>query len=124
MTDWLSPATLRKLAADKLRQAEAQSTDLPIFAPHNGTETSRRAAREALPHVHSQAWAVLRALVEAPNGLTRSELIRATGIVENAVNPRVWTLRKKGLVEERGERDGRAVLYATESAKQAQREAA
>jgi hypothetical protein len=114
VTDWLSPATLRKLAADKLRKAEAQSTDLPIFAPHNGTETSKAAADGITKaEAKDRRDRIVAALEGAVHGLTRAELVGATGLKENSVNSACNACVQLGLVVEDPAwvRDGRKVVY-------------
>jgi DNA-binding Lrp family transcriptional regulator len=68
--------------------------DIP---PHNGTPTSIDAA-EAIHDASTLRATVLAAIEAAPNGLTREELEKATGLSGNTVRPRVWELLRAGRI--------------------------
>ena len=86
----------------------------PAPPPHNGTETSKAAARKVAPHVSAMRAQVYDAICMAgPGGITRSELAACTGIKKDTVNARVSELLTRGLVKQVGKRDGEGLLYPT-----------
>lgn len=114
MTDFLSPETKALLDAEKARKAREQAMDTALFRPlHNGTPTSKAAAERVQPTAGGKRRAVLVALMFAPKGLTRLELVAETGFLRDTVNPRVAELLKAGWATEEGERDGQKVLHIT-----------
>lgn len=93
----------------------------PLFAPHNGTATSKAAAESVAPHVHEQAERVLN-IIRANPGVTRDG-VSARGIRLSSVCARVHWLIHAGYVQERGTAmtgAGRsaACLYAVEQKEQ------
>ena len=107
-------------AANREARARAQSSDLALFAPlggdeprppHNGTETSRAAAALVAPTWGVRKIKVMEALVDCQDGMTRAELVPATGMKENSVNSCVHSLLRYGEIVEAGERDGRHILF-------------
>lgn len=83
--------------------------------PHNHTRTSIKAAERVWPHIGGMKRAILDRLAAAPDGLTRSEIVAATGLKENTVNGRASELITMGMAYEDGERDGRKVLRVVAS---------
>jgi len=71
--------------------------------PTNGTPTSN-AASEQHRNTDQQRTAVLAAIRESPDGLTREEICTELGLGGDSVRPRVWELARRGLVTERGQR--------------------
>ena len=94
---------------------------LPLYAPHNDTETSREAAERVLPKVATQL-AQVYAVVRVGNGMTEREIETVTGLPGNSVRPRLWTLQGKGpgnppvLIRVAGKRDGRNVYVVNREA--------
>lgn len=83
--------------------------------PHNGTPTSIDASKRAEGVAGEQREIVFSLIALAgSNGLTRAEIISATGLRENSVNPRVWELMNAGRIAGLGRRDGRQVLVVSE----------
>lgn len=115
MTDFLSPETKALLDAEKARKAREQAMDTALFRPilHNGTPTSKAAAERVQPTAGGKRRAVLVALMFAPKGLTRLELVAETGMLENTCNARCAEVLKAGWAREDGERDGRKVVHIT-----------
>ena len=114
MTDFLTDDTKRRLAEERDRKAREQAMDLALFRPlHNGTPTSKAAAERVQPTAGGKRRAVLVALMFAPKGLTRLELVAETGFLRDTVNPRASECLAKGWVREEGERDGQKVLHIT-----------
>jgi predicted transcriptional regulator len=70
-------------------------------APHNGTATSREAARRIRNTVALQRSRVLAAIIKADDGATREEIEKVTGIAGNSVRPRVAELIAARLVKEK-----------------------
>lgn len=71
--------------------------------PHNGTETSRRAAeRVTAESAGSQRARILDALMQCPEGLTDAQIQENTGITPDAERPRRWQLVRDGLVRDSG----------------------
>lgn len=102
------------------RRAAAQDTatgDLfapPPPPPHNGTETSREAARKIAPKAASLRAVVYDAICMAgAAGATRSEIANSTGIKKDTANARVSELLSRTLVKQIGKRDGEGLLYPT-----------
>ena len=86
-------ASLRELADQQAtllagyREALANITD---DAPHNGTETSKAAARSIAPRMNPMRMSILAALIRAdPQGLTADEIERCTGMTGNSIRPRL-----------------------------------
>lgn len=75
----------------------------PLFrtAPHNGTPTSKAAAKSIEPFLTQQAARVLRSIQSHP-GCTREAVALSTGMLLSAVCGRVHQLVKDGHVVERG----------------------
>jgi hypothetical protein len=74
------------------------------IAPHNGTETSREAARSIEPHRNAQTQTVLDWLRTQKQGATREEIATGTGIKLQSVCVRVYELLKSQDVTECGTR--------------------
>lgn len=69
------------------REALANITD---DAPHNGTETSKAAARSIAPRMNQMRMSILGALLRAaPYGLTAQEIEQHTGMTGNSIRPRL-----------------------------------
>jgi hypothetical protein len=86
----------------------------PAPPPHNGTETSKAAAKKVAPHVSAMRAQVYDAIcVAGPAGVTRSDIASATGIKKDTVNARCSELLTRGLVKQVGKRDGEGLLYPT-----------
>lgn len=86
-------ASLRELADQQAtllagyREALANITD---DAPHNGSETSKAAARSIAPRMNPMRVSILAALIRAdPQGLTADEIERCTGMTGNSIRPRL-----------------------------------
>jgi hypothetical protein len=105
---------------DERAKARREALQSALFAPleppppHNGTLTSIKAAERVWPHVSGMKRTILDKLTGRPNGLTRSEIVAATGISENSVNGRCRELVEMGMVYEDGERDGRKIVRLAE----------
>jgi len=101
---------------DERARARQDALQSALFAPleppppHNGTLTSIKAAERVWPHIGGMKRVILDKLAARPNGLTRSEIVAATGLKENTVNGRCSELITMGMAYEDGERDGRKVL--------------
>lgn len=80
-------------------------------ARKRGPETSRRAARRALAWCTPQCDRLLALIDAAPAGLTRAELIDASGIKESSACARLKDMADGGIIEVRGVRMG---PYGTE----------
>ena len=63
---------------------------------HNGTETSKEAAETAKPKIRRGQMKVLRAVLEAPEGLTRDQLSMITEMPTQTVCARANELIKLG----------------------------
>ena len=68
------------------REALANITD---DAPHNGSETSKAAARSIAPRMNPMRMLILRVLMRAPWGMTADEIERCTGMTGNSIRPRL-----------------------------------
>ena len=69
------------------REALANITD---DAPHNGSETSKAAARSIAPRMNPMRVSILAALIRAdPQGLTADKIERCTGMTGNSIRPRL-----------------------------------
>ncbi|MFO0327750.1 MAG: MarR family transcriptional regulator [Gemmatimonadota bacterium] len=89
----------------------------PAPPPHNGTETSKAAAKKVAPHVSAMRAQVYDAIcVAGPAGVTRSDIASATGIKKDTVNARCSELLTRGLVKQVGKRDGEGLLFPTGTA--------
>jgi len=101
---------------DGRARARRDALESALFAPlqplppHNHTITSIKAAERVWPHIGGMKRVILDKLAARPNGLTRSEIVAATGLKENTVNGRCSELITMGMAYEDGERDGRKVL--------------
>ena len=74
-------------------------------APHNGTETSEKSAREEDHKITAQCYTVLGVIAAAgPDGLIREEIYPLAEITNSAACGRLNTLEAKGLVVVDGER--------------------
>lgn len=107
-------------AQNREARAKAQSSDLALFAPlggdaerppHNGTATSVAAAMLVAPTWGVRKVKVMSALIDAPEGMTRLELVTAIPMAENSVNSCVRSLLDHGEIVEAGERNGRHILF-------------
>jgi len=83
--------------------------------PHNGTDTSRQAARSITPRAGSRRAKVLELLqAEGSRGATIDELTITTGWPVQSVCPRVNELAKVGLIRDsrqrRPTRSGRSAI--------------
>lgn len=108
------------VVANREARAKAQSSDLALFAPlggetdsppHNGTATSKAAAMLVAPTWGVRKVKVMSALIDAPEGMTRLELVTAIPMAENSVNSCVRSLLDHGEIVEAGERNGRHILF-------------
>lgn len=86
--------------------------------PHNGSRTSKAAARAIIPHTAKQRkWVFAWIKAHHGCGITREQIGRSLGLSGDSVRPRVWELMRQGLVYEKGQRRTRAgrmaaVLFA------------
>jgi hypothetical protein len=77
--------------------------DLFPGAPYSDPETSRAAALEIEPQLSRLRSLVLGAVRSCgPHGSTCDELEVRLGIAGNTVRPRLWELRRFGLIEDSG----------------------
>jgi len=112
--------TAYRAMEDERARARQDALQSALFAPleppppHNGTITSIKAAERVWPHIGGMKRVILDKLAARPNGLTRSEIVAATGISENSVNGRCRELVEMGMVYEYGERDGRKIVRLAE----------
>lgn len=107
-------------AEERRRAAEADLFVLPEpLPPHNHTITSIKAAERVWPHIGGMKRVILDRLAAAPDGLTRSEIVAATGLKENTVNGRCSELITMAMAYEDGERDGRKVLRVAPASRRA-----
>ena len=80
---------------------------LPLFnhptAPHNGTDTSIKAAKEIAPHVNRMCDVILKTLYKFPKGLTCQEIEDIAELRHQSCSPRLKELRDcvPALVEHR-----------------------
>lgn len=79
-------------------------TEIDFDRPHNGTATSLAAAESMEGHAAKQRREVLNYLRDCADGATREEIERGLGMSGNSVRPRVWELRRMGLVKQVGQR--------------------
>ncbi len=112
---------LEHARAPKRRPVATDTATGDLFAPapppHNGTETSRDAARKIAPKAASLRAVVYDAICMAgAGGITRSELAACTGIKKDTVNARASELLTRGLVKQIGRRDGEGLLFPTGTA--------
>lgn len=104
-------------AEEKAAQAKAELAATPLFGgeepapPHNGTATSKAAAALVAPSWGVRKVKVMEAIVDAEEGMTRLELVAATGLAENSINSCVRSLLDHGELVESGERNGRHILF-------------
>lgn len=81
----------------------SRTLDLFPTAPFSDPDTSLRAARQIEPTLSRLRTMVLEALRrEGPHGACNHELEVMLGLAGNTVRPRVWELRRFGLVEDSG----------------------
>jgi DNA-directed RNA polymerase specialized sigma24 family protein len=100
----------------RLAQGDGATGDLfaPVPPPHNGTDTSRDAARRVAPQSAAMRAQVYDAICLAgASGVTRSDIAGAIGMKKDTVNARVSELLTRGLVKVVGKRDGEGLLYPT-----------
>ena len=113
MTDWIPERTRQRLADERSAKVVAQTSDLAMFAPHNGTETSKAAAKRVAPKAAGYRLQMLDALNQV-GGMTRAEIVAFTGLLENTVNGRSAEILEAKWAREDGVRDGRKVLWITD----------
>jgi hypothetical protein len=96
--------------------------DQPTTLPHNGTETSKAAAkRQSMGKVDRDLRDIRRAFVgRGDQGFTREELSEATGINPNSINPRTNFLMKTGELVPKIDAEGNRVKRKTTSGSPAQ----
>lgn len=87
--------------------------------PHNGSRTSKAAARAIQGQAHTIRAYIYRTIKRRMQGITREGIELATNISGNTVRPRCAELIESGLIYEKGTRRTRAgrmaaVLYARE----------
>ena len=88
-------------------------------ARKRGPETSKRAARRAQPGCSAQCTKLLLILVDVSEGLTRDQLVKASGILNQSACARLKELCDGGFTEVRGTREGPfgdqvGIYFATE----------
>ncbi len=115
LRDYLETRRAR-LMKERADDAAMQLASMPLMGgtdapPHNGTETSKAAAALVAPTWGVRKIKVMEALVDCQEGMTRAELVPATGMKENSVNSCVHSLLRHGEIVEAGERDGRHILF-------------
>jgi hypothetical protein len=94
--------------------AKAEQQHLWPELAHNGTPTSRAAAKKHRQHAAVQRSRVLAAIIMAKDGATREELEGVTGLGGNSIRPRVRELIRAGLLKETGDtRKTRAGIAAS-----------
>jgi hypothetical protein len=72
-------------------------------APHNGTATSKAAAKAIEPHINSQQQAMLHWYrTYGSNGVTDQEMVDSSGFSGDSVRPRRGELVSMGLVVDSG----------------------
>jgi hypothetical protein len=75
-------------------------------ARKRGPETSKAAARRAQPGCSAQCDKLLLILVDVCEGLTRDQLVKASGLLNQSACGRLKEMQDGGLVEVRGTREG------------------
>jgi len=108
-------------------QADAALSDfLTPLPPHNGTETSKAAAREVLHTFSARRDRLVAALEDRPAGMTRNELALATGMPKDSVNSAANSCVKLTMLVEDNAwvRDGKKILYHPTHAPQREARAA
>jgi hypothetical protein len=88
-------------------------TQLPLLewqpvtkARKRGPETSKAAARRAQPGCSAQCDKLLLILVDVSEGLTRDQLVKASGLLNQSACARLSELMDGGFVVVRGTREG------------------
>ena len=89
-----------------------------VFPPHNNTETSKQAAKNAKPRKGQMM--ILNQMIEAENGLTRDELAVQTGLPTATVCARVNELLKLGELMGRNTKEGKPIRRQTRAGQSAQ----
>ena len=91
-----------RLAAKRRADAEQETADAALWgpltpsAPHNGTTTSRAAAKAVAGHADADRWRILQFIVDrADLGATRDEIVIYFNLTDrpmggDTVRPRVW----------------------------------
>jgi len=91
-----------RLAAARRAQSEQETTDAALWGqltpspPHNGTVTSRAAAKAVAGHADADRWRILQFIVDrADLGATRDEIVIHFNLTPHpmggdTVRPRVW----------------------------------
>lgn len=74
---------------------------LPKSPPHNGTDTSRAAARSVKAAAPTIADNVL-VLIQEQGGLTCWEVEQHTDLKHQTASARIWELRQAGLIKDSG----------------------
>jgi Tfp pilus assembly protein PilE len=94
--------------------------------PHNGTDTSKAAAREVLHTFSARRDRLVAALADRPAGMTRNELALATGMPKDSVNSAANSCVKLTMLVEDSAwtRDGKKILYHPKHAPQREARAA
>ena len=122
MTDGYRKVYDELVASNREARANAQASDLALFAPlggeepappHNGTPTSIAAADAIADQLGRLELLVLRGVIGLGTATTE-ELEESLMLPGNTVRPRIWSLRKKGFVRDM---DG---TRTTKSGRQAQ----
>jgi len=75
-------------------------------ARKRGPETSKAAARKAMPWATPQCNALLLLISNASRGLTRADLITLSGVKESSACARLRDMQDGGIIEVRGIRPG------------------
>lgn len=94
----------------------------PARVPHNGTETSKAAAkRQTVGKVDRDLATIREAFaLRGAEGFTRDELAEATEIKPNSLRPRVATLVSEGTLVPKRDADGDLVKRPTATGSPAQ----
>jgi hypothetical protein len=75
-------------------------------ARKRGPETSKAAARRAQPGCSAQCDKLLLILVDVLEGLTRDQIVKASGLLNQSACGRLKEMQDGGFVEVRGTREG------------------
>jgi hypothetical protein len=82
-----------------------EPTTIPTGVPHNGTDTSREAARRISPLSAAQAARLFYFVAkQGETGATDHEIQAALDLSGDTERPRRWGLVKAGLIEDSGRR--------------------
>lgn len=107
----LQPANLQTgdgVSAEHSRigpQDGPQQARMPTGVPHNGTDTSREAARRISPLSAAQAARLFYFVAQqGETGATDHEIQAALDLSGDTERPRRWGLVKAGLIEDSGRR--------------------